>query len=124
MKGWDNCPRCGGSGFTGSPLLCTEAPPAQKQGRKYIAEQWTVFERLCVPKGASPAQRSDMRDAFYAGAFTLLQTLTNEVGNENDTTPEDERLMIAVERELEEHRAFIRARAERALAERQKGERS
>lgn len=122
MKGWDNCPRCGGSGFTGSPLLCDEQPPPRTASRKYIAEQWELFERLCVPKLAPPEQRRDIRDAFYSGAFSIFQTITSEVSNENDSTPEDERLMACLDRELEEHRASMKARAERAM--KQKGARS
>lgn len=119
MKGWDNCPRCGGSGFTGSPLLCTGEPPAPAPSRRYIAEHWEVFERLCVPKLAPPEQRRDIRDAFYSGAYSIFRTLTSEVSNENDMTPDDERLMVCLNAEIEEHRAAMKARAERAM--KQKG---
>lgn len=32
-----------------------------------IAQQWTQFERLVMPQGASALQRQEMRRAFYAG---------------------------------------------------------
>lgn len=116
MKGWNNCPRCGGQGFQGL-LICSDEPP---KGRLYIEENYQQFERLCVPAGAGPDQRRETRDAFFAGAFAVLETLMHEVSDENEMTPDDERLMVCLNREMEAHRLQLHARLIRQQRERQK----
>lgn len=118
MKGWDNCPRCGGSGFAGGLLLCNDPAPAL--GRLYIEEKWQGYERLVVPGAASPEQRRDMRDTFFAGAWAVFSTMESEVSNENDVTPEDEQVMARLAHELEAHREKALAAAHRAREARQK----
>lgn len=46
-----------------------------------IADQWTAFDALVVPKSAGPAQRQEMRRAFYAGAEAMLR-LQFSIGDE------------------------------------------
>ena len=38
-----------------------------------IAEQWSAFEALVMPKDAPPVQRQEMRRAFYAGSEAMLR---------------------------------------------------
>lgn len=38
-----------------------------------IAAKWESFWKAVAPKNASPIQQSEMRRAFYAGAWGLLQ---------------------------------------------------
>lgn len=118
MKGWDNCPRCGGSGFAGGLLLCNDEAPAP--GRLYVEEKWQSYERLVVPRAASAEQRQDMRDTFFAGAWAVFSTMENEVSNENHVTPEDEQVMVRLSHELEAYREKALAAAHRAREARQK----
>lgn len=109
MKGWDNCPRCGGSGFAGGLLLCND--PAPPPPRRYLAEEWERFEQMCIPPTAGAMQRHTMRDAFYAGAKALFCTMENEVSNESEVTPQDEQVMVLLDRELREYGAELHERA-------------
>ena len=40
-----------------------------------IAALWLRFELLCIPPGAHPIQRREMRRAFYAGVQGALDAL-------------------------------------------------
>lgn len=108
MKGWANCPRCGGTGFEGI-LLCHAEPP---QGRRYIGEAWATYEARCMHPDAGPAQRQEVQGAFYAGAMVVFATLQAEVSEGDDITSADLDVMVAIDRELEEYGALARARAE------------
>lgn len=113
MKGWNNCPRCGGTGFQGL-FLCQDEPP---KGRRYIAEAWASFEARCMHPNAGEAQRREMRGAFYAGAMVLFSTMQNEVTDGDEITEGDMSMMEALDAELQ---AFGQEARERARAERAK----
>jgi len=54
---------------------------------KSIADEWSEFERRCIPAGAGIGQRFAMRRAFYAGVVsTLGLTLdaTDIAGDDDD----------------------------------------
>lgn len=36
---------------------------------------WDSFERDVIPRNAPPVQRSEMRNAFYAGAWSVIAEL-------------------------------------------------
>jgi len=52
--------------------------------RKYIQEQWRDFEhKILSPINPSKVQRKEMRRAFYAGAWSMFNTVIDDL-------PEDE----------------------------------
>ena len=70
--------------------------------RKRVDEAWRAFEAALLPTTAGPTQRREMRRAFHAGAFCVIDELAGAMSNEDEMTSDDERVMIdlAMEREL------------------------
>lgn len=50
--------------------------------QKRIESEWNKFEKAVMPKDASTLQRVEMRRAFYAGAWMMLQA-AKELGDES-----------------------------------------
>jgi len=83
------------------------APP--KSGPKYrVRDAWTSFERAILPPDCSDVQRSEMRRAFFAGAFSIMDELSKAMSHEDDMTDADERVMIDLAIEQEEYLAALR----------------
>jgi hypothetical protein len=53
-----------------------------------LAEEWDSFARTVLPKDCSFEQRQDMRQAFYAGATSILAILIETKGNANNLIAE------------------------------------
>lgn len=78
--------------------------------RPTIAEAWEAYRDKCVPASASPAQFTESRNAFYVGAYTLFEIITN--GLSPGEEPEDADLALLDE---------LRAELDRFLGEALKG---
>jgi hypothetical protein len=60
------------------------APPVDPRG--VLAREWAAFARRVLdPINAGQVQRTEMRRAWYAGAATMFDTITNLAGpNDED----------------------------------------
>lgn len=47
-----------------------------------LNESWNEFNNQVVPDGASDSQRTDMKLAFFSGAFAAITTLAEASGSE------------------------------------------
>jgi len=45
-----------------------------------VQSEWDSFKEKVIPKDAPPVQLKEMRNAFYGGAWSMLNMLT-ELGN-------------------------------------------
>jgi hypothetical protein len=80
---------------------------------KHLDESWQQWQRQIVRAGGGAAQIQAMRDAFFAGAMTLLEHLTAGVKGtpeHPEVTEADIELLDDVEAELELWRAEVEAR--------------
>lgn len=55
--------------------------------RRSLADEWRDFERRILPQGAGPIQLLETRRAFYAGAQTMFNLITD--GLDADSGPTD-----------------------------------
>lgn len=53
-----------------------------KANPKRIASEWNNFEKAVIPSNAPLVQRKEMRRAFYAGAWAILQA-AKELGDDS-----------------------------------------
>ncbi|MEP0872457.1 hypothetical protein NDA01_21815 [Trichocoleus desertorum AS-A10] len=67
--------------------------------KRTVQSQWQSYERSIMPKDAPPIQRKEMRRAFYAGAFVMLN-LAKEVGDMSEEAGVE--ALEAYERECKE----------------------
>jgi hypothetical protein len=75
-----------------------------------IAGAWAVFERLVLdPCGAGPAQRSESRKVFYAGADWALKRVIHGSADEEAGM----RLLSAMLKECDDFRAEIQRESDR-----------
>jgi len=71
--------------------------------RGILAREWAKFAKLILdPINAGQTQRTEMRRAFYAGAATMFDTMTNLVG------PSDESDDIGIARIEQVHQELKR----------------
>jgi hypothetical protein len=56
-------------------FLCPAHPPGRAR-RISVAEMWEGFLRTAIPHSAPAEQITEMRKAFYSGAWSLFQVLT------------------------------------------------
>ncbi len=82
------------------------------QNPRRLEQGWQSFARAAVPAAASDAQRSAMRDSYYAGALVAFSTLTREVSDGDDITPADMYLMVDIDAELGAFQKDLDARLE------------
>ncbi|MGF6957966.1 hypothetical protein [Paraburkholderia youngii] len=68
-----------------------------------IAEGWQEFAANVIPLSAPPAQYTDMRTAYYAGAIQILETCAKIAESVDETTG-----VVMLERLHEEKREFLR----------------
>lgn len=69
---------------------------------RWIKHGWERYEKLAVPAGASDLQRKETRQAFYAGAAVLFQTLMTALDPGAEETPEDMTRMLDLQAEVDE----------------------
>ncbi len=55
--------------------------PADKS-MKSIGQEWAFFEKLLKARGCTPAQLTDARNAYYAGAEAVLRILWSVSGKD------------------------------------------
>jgi len=57
---------------------------AYPKGITSVREHWDAFTREVMPPDAGRLQRSEMRRAFYAGAWAMFCTAAGEVSLQSD----------------------------------------
>lgn len=65
---------------------------------KTVQEEWASFALAVIPADAPPVQRQEMRRAFYAGCWSMLQ-LVKLIGT--DAVSEDEGVATLEQMEAE-----------------------
>lgn len=78
--------------------------PAKMLPKKTMAEEWRSYEDNVVPANASLAQRENARNAFYAGAVSLMTLIHRIMGPGGEPTDTEVQRMDALQNELN---AFI-----------------
>lgn len=70
--------------------------------KRRVEEGWRQFEAGVLGPGIGDVQRREMRRAFFAGAFVIMDTLAASMSEGDEMTEGDERVMIdlALEREM------------------------
>lgn len=67
-----------------------------------IEAGWVGFEKLVLPEHASPAQRADMRKAFFGGAYHVFTAMMTMMDTGEEPTDADtarlERMHLELER--------------------------
>jgi hypothetical protein len=56
---------------------------------KTLDKLWTDYATKVLPPNASPVQVAETKKAFYAGAYSILTAMVDQVGDEEDATEED-----------------------------------
>ena len=56
---------------------------------KTLDKLWNDYATRVFPPNASPVQTSETKKAFYAGAYSILTAMVDQVGDEEDATEED-----------------------------------
>ncbi len=77
---------------------------------RFIEKGWESYRRTVVPKDASEVQLKETRQAFFAGAAILFQTIMMSMDSGEEPTDADMRRMQALQDELDEFGAQIDAR--------------
>lgn len=69
---------------------------------KYIERGWDSYRRLVVPRDASETQIKETRQAFYAGASILFQSLMLTLDPGETETDADMQRMADLQAEIDE----------------------
>lgn len=85
---------------------------AEKEDR--FAALWETFRDKVIPVNAPDVQKREMKVAFYAGAFELLQLVVRELTPDEEPTEQDIELLDRLDKEI---RAQLGAFAASARAE-------
>lgn len=79
---------------------------------KLIEAGWVSLEAMSIPKSAGEAQRTEMRNAFFAGAQHLFHSIMSILEPGVEPTEKDIRRMECIDAELRE---FIRSYKEKHM---------
>lgn len=79
------------------------APPNIQAYMTRIADLWELFDKKVLPPHVHPVQRQEMRRAFYAGAFSVMEIIL-AIGK---TSPTDQEGADALHALMTECVAFI-----------------
>ena len=68
-----------------------------------IEKLWQEYKDKVLPANAPPVQISECRNAFFAGAAALFQTVTNNLSEGPDPEESDLAMMDEIFKELESY---------------------
>jgi hypothetical protein len=74
-----------------------------------VEEAWRAFEAGVLGPTVGDVQRREMRRAFFAGAFEIMDTLAEAMSDDDDMSGEDEQVMIDLAMEREMYLAALKA---------------
>jgi hypothetical protein len=69
---------------------------------KYIEKGWQSYRNMVLPSGASDVQVKECRQAFYAGAAILLESIMATLDPGTEPTEADFQRMTNIQIELDE----------------------
>lgn len=69
---------------------------------KIIEEGWKKYRAMVVPANAGEVQIAETRQAFYAGAAVLFESLMRSLDPEKEPTANDMRIMDGLQAEIDE----------------------
>ena len=70
--------------------------------KKYIEAAWNSYHQTVVPAHAPAVQFKETRQAFYAGAAILFETLLLVMDSGDEVTGADLKTMAALQTEIDE----------------------
>ena len=70
---------------------------------KYIANGWKSYQSMVVPKDAPDVQIKETRQAFFAGAAVLFETLMMALDSGDEPTDNDLKRMADLQAEIDEY---------------------
>jgi len=76
------------------------------KNQKRIEASWIEFEKAVIPRGAPAIQRQEMRRAFYAGTWALLQEM-KRLGDDDVSEDVGVEALEAIEAECKEFTSRI-----------------
>lgn len=76
--------------------------------RRRVQENWEGFAAAVLPPNCDEVQYTEMRRAFFAGAFAIVGAIQQSMSEGDDVKPEDERVLIDLEMERHEYMAALR----------------
>lgn len=79
---------------------------------KLIEAGWVSLEAMSIPNSAGKTQRTEMRNAFFAGAQHLFHSIMSILEPGSEPTEKDLQRMEAIDTELRE---FIRSYKEKHM---------
>lgn len=65
-----------------------------------IQAAWLSYEQMVLPKDAGEVQRSETKQAFFAGASTIFQALMVGLSDGPDESGGDMKMLSTIEQEL------------------------
>lgn len=68
--------------------------------RRALADEWSDFERQCIPEGAPTMQVVEMKRAWYAGAATLFSLVSGGLDADHEPTDLDVAYLDSLHQEL------------------------
>jgi hypothetical protein len=74
-----------------------------------VEDGWRAFEAHVLSPTVGDVQRQEMRRAFFAGAFVIMDTLAEAMSDGDDMSEGDERVMIDLALEREMYLAALKA---------------
>lgn len=77
--------------------------------RNRVEESWRSFEDAVLGPTIGAVQRREMRRAFFAGAFSIMDALSNAVSHGDEMTGDDEQMMIDLASEQAAYLAALKA---------------
>lgn len=74
-----------------------------------VQEAWESFAKAVLPRDCSAVQKQEMRRAFHAGAFVVLDVMSADMSNEDHMTAGDEQILVDLAAEQELYLADLKA---------------
>lgn len=74
-----------------------------------VEEGWRAFEGKVLSATVGDVQRREMRRAFFAGAFIIMDVMADAMSGDDEMTEDDEQVMIDLAMEREMYLAALKA---------------
>jgi hypothetical protein len=68
--------------------------------RFFVLAGWDAYRKRCIPSDASPKELEAAKQAYFAGAAILQETIMRALSPSPHTTPDDMTVMEDLDREL------------------------
>jgi hypothetical protein len=75
---------------------------------KLLETEWIGFRNAAIPKDAGSTQLTEMRRAFFAGAWAIYSLMMNSLEPDKEPTDGDLRMMAALDAEMREFASRVK----------------